>query len=293
MKICKLFLYFCVVVTLSACHTENTNKKRLHQQLNSLEIKYHGRLGIAAINTNNGKRFDFNDQQRFPMTSTFKFMLVAAVLKKTNDNKLSLNKNITYSKKVIADAFWTPVTDKHIKTGMTIKALCKAAIQQSDNAAANLLINELGGTKAVNQFARSIGDKKFNLVRTEPNLNSAIPGDKRDTTTPLAMVDSMNKILLGKVLSKEHKELLTQWLIENKTGDNRIRAGVPKNWRMGDKTGTGAYGATNDIAILWPPHKKPIILVIYFTTTKQTAKSAENVIASATKLALERYEQQT
>ena len=152
---------------------------------------------------------------------------------------------------------------------------------------ANLLIRKLGGPQEVTAFARSIGDQYFRLDRIEPALNSAIPGDPRDTTTPDAMTQNLNKILLGDILGPAQIKLLETWLKNCSTGDKRIRAAVPKSWTVGDKTGTGDYGTTNDIGIIWPPGCKPILLTIYFAQPEPNSPPRDDVIASATKIILD------
>ncbi len=279
-----------LILMLVSCRDVKNPHSSLTATFRTLEKKYSGHLGIAAINTANNRVYAFNGNQRFPFCSTFKFMLVAAILNASQSDKGLLSKRIDYSNQTITSAGYTPETSKHIKTGMTVRALCKAAITLSDSGAANLLVQQLGGPQAVVNFSRSIGDKAFYLVRIEPNLNTAVPGDKRDTTTPLAMATSMREILLSNVLSDQNRKLLQQWLIDSKTGGARIRAGAPKSWLVGDKTGTGAYGSTNDIAILWPPHKRPMIFVIYFTTDNASSKANENIIALASSMLIKQFE---
>ena len=159
--------------------------------------------------------------------------------------------------------------------------LCAAALQYSDNTAANLLIKLIGSTAAVTAYARSIGDSEFRLDRWETELNSAIPGDPRDTSTPAAMARSLQRLALGDALGTPQRERLLDWLRGNTTGAARILAGVPADWRVGDKTGTGDYGTTNDIAVAWPPSKPPIILVLYFTRPGKEAKPRSDVLAAA------------
>lgn len=255
--------------------------------LNILEKTSHSRLGLAAINTANQETVLFNANQRFPICSTFKFMLVAAVLKQSMTDPNLLKQKITYQKKDFAG--YSPITQKYLSEGLTIEALCEAAIMYSDNTAGNLLMRKLGGPQAITVFARSIGDSNFRLDRWEPELNTAIPGDPRDTDTPKNMALDLEKILLtDQVLGVTQKNLLITWLQNCKTGDHRIRAGVPKNWTVGDKTGTGDYGTTNDIGILWPPHQKPIVMVIYLTHDNADAQPNEAAIAEATQESLKR-----
>ena len=196
------------------------------------------------------------------MCSTFKFLAAAAVLKRVDEGKEKLDRFVRYDAKDILE--YAPVTKAHLKDGgMTLGALCAAAIEQSDNTAGNLLLDAIGGPAGLTNFARSLVTMMTRLDRKEPELNSAIPGDERDTTTPAAMCSDMQRLLLSDVLSESSRHLLEDWLRRNETGALMIRAGVPKDWSVGDKTGRGANGATNDIAILRPPGRAPILVAIY------------------------------
>lgn len=253
----------------------------ISNELTQLETTVNGRLGVYAINTSNNQTIQFHAKQRFPMCSTYKLMGVAAILKKSMSHPHFLQKIIHYRKFHLVD--WSPITKQHVNNGMMILNLCKAAITISDNTAINLLMKQLGGLSGVNDFAHSIGDKMFRIDRWEPQLNSAIPGDLRDTTTPEAMGQSLRKIVLGSVLAPHQRQLLQTWLKNNKTGASRIRAGVPADWVVGDKTGSGQYGATNDIGIIWPKKGAPIVLVVYFVGKTANAKSRNNIIAATTR----------
>ncbi|ELI8330425.1 class A beta-lactamase BlaA [Yersinia enterocolitica] len=254
------------------------------KQLAELERNANGRLGVAMINTGNGTKILNRAAQRFPFCSTFKFMLAAAVLDQSQSQPNLLNKHINYHESDLLS--YAPITRKNLAHGMTVSELCAATIQYSDNTAANLLIKELGGLAAVNQFARSIGDQMFRLDRWEPDLNTARPNDPRDTTTPAAMAASMNKLVLGDALRPAQRSQLAVWLKGNTTGDATIRAGAPTDWIVGDKTGSGDYGTTNDIAVLWPTKGAPIVLVVYFTQREKDAKPRRDVLASVTKIIL-------
>ncbi|HHH1777080.1 TPA: class A beta-lactamase BlaA [Yersinia enterocolitica] len=254
------------------------------KQLAELERNANGRLGVAMINTGNGTKILYRAAQRFPFCSTFKFMLAAAVLDQSQSQPNLLNKHINYHESDLLS--YAPITRKNLAHGMTVSELCAATIQYSDNTAANFLIKELGGLAAVNQFARSIGDQMFRLDRWEPDLNTARPNDPRDTTTPAAMAASMNKLVLGDALRPAQRSQLAVWLKGNTTGDATIRAGAPTDWIVGDKTGSGDYGTTNDIAVLWPTKGAPIVLVVYFTQREKDAKPRRDVLASVTKIIL-------
>ena len=254
-------------------------------RLVGLEAKSGGRLGVAALNTADGRQLLHRADERFPFCSTFKMMLSAAVLAREPS---VLQQRIAYEKKELVAH--SPITEQHLDGGMTLEALCAATIQYSDNTAANLLIRHLGGPEEVTAYARSIGDRQFRLDRWETALNSAIPGDPRDTTTPAAMMESLHKLTLGEALPPAKRTILTDWLIGNTTGATRIRAGVPSSWRVGDKTGAGDYGTINDIAVLWPPgNKPPIVLAVYLTQPGKDDKTRPEILGQAAKIVIDAF----
>jgi beta-lactamase class A len=163
---------------------------------------------------------------------------------------------------------------------MSIADLCEAALTMSDNTAANLLIATLGGPGGVTAFARLLGDPVTRLDRVEPALNEAAPGDPRDTTSPAAMLSNLHSLVLGDVVSAASREQLSRWLLDNKTGDARLRAGLPGGWRVGDKTGSGGSGTTNDIGIIWPPKGAAIVVTVYLTETSQPDEQRDATLAS-------------
>ncbi|HEX7981912.1 MAG TPA: class A beta-lactamase [Duganella sp.] len=249
-----------------------------------LEAASGGRLGVAALNTADGRELLHRADERFPFCSTFKMMLSAAVLAREPS---ALQQRIRYDKgELVAHS---PITEKNLDGGMTIEALCAATIQYSDNTAANLLIRHLGGPEAVTAYARTIGDRQFRLDRLETELNSAIPGDPRDTTTPAAMMASLHKLALGDALPPAKREILADWLIGNTTGATRIRAGVPSSWRVGDKTGAGDHGTVNDIAVLWPPGKPPIVLAVYLTQPGKDDAIRPEILGQAAKIVIDAF----
>lgn len=234
------------------------------ERLTAIEGRLGGRLGVAALDTQAGRHIDHRASEHFPMCSTFKFLLVSAILSRVDANQEKLDRFIHYSKADLLD--YAPIAKAHVQEGgMTISTLCAAAIEYSDNTAANLLLDVLGGPAAVTHYARTLGDSVTRLDRNEPTLNTAIPGDLRDTTTPSAMLTDIRETLLeGRTLSSESRKQLEAWMIADTTGLTSLRAGLPYAWRIGDKTGSGKNGATNDIAICWPPHRAPVLITAYF-----------------------------
>lgn len=276
-----------IVISVALFYVVNTdqdNPNAAQQKLADLEKISGGRLGVYAINTANNHRILYRAAARFPMCSTNKMMGVAAILHKSQNDPNFLNQKIYYKKKDLV--VYSPVTAEHVEDGMTIAELCAATLTTSDNTAINLLMKQIGGPKGVTAFARSIGDRRFRLDRWEPELNSALPGDIQDTSTPLAMATSLQRLGLESGLLNTQREQLQSWLKNNKTGDLRIRAGVPRNWIVGDKTGTCKFGTTNDIGILWPPNGLPIVLAIYFTQNEENAAPREDILASVTRIIL-------
>jgi beta-lactamase class A len=275
------FLLLALVVG-SAAAAENHVAARFA----AIEARIGGRIGVAALDTSNGKHLDYRADERFPMCSTFKFLAAAAVLKRVDEKKENLERFVPYDATEILE--YAPVTKEHLKEGgMTLGALCEAAIEQSDNTAGNLLLDAIGGPAGLTNFVRNLGDRMTRLDRKEPALNSAIPGDERDTTTPASMLADMARILTGDALSQSSRRQLEDWLRDNKTGAAMIRAGVPKNWIIGDKTGRGSNGATNDIAIMRPPDRAPILLAIYSLGSTATADDRAAAIAEAAKIVAE------
>lgn len=253
-------------------------------QLARLEKECGGRLGVAALNTADGRQLLHRDDERFPFCSTFKMMLAAAVLAREPD---LLHRRIQYEKSDLVAH--SPVTGKRLAEGMTVAELCEATLQYSDNAAANLLMKQIGGPSAVTAFARAIGDNEFRQDRWETALNSALPGDARDTTTPLAMARSLQKLLLGETLPSPQRRQLKEWMVGNTTGGARIRAGVPAGWTVADKTGAGDYGTVNDIAVIWPPGRAPIVLAVYLTQPGKDDKARGDIHGEVARVAVEAF----
>jgi len=269
-------------LTASAVSGENDAVVRIA----AIETRIGGRIGVTALDAANDKHVDYRAEERFAMCSTFKFLAAAAVLKRVDEKKEKLERFMPYGAKDILE--YAPVTKEHLKDGgITLGALCAAAIEQSDNTAGNLLLNAIGGPAGLTNSVRTLGDRVTRLDRIEPELNSAIPGDERDTTTPAAICSDMQRLLLGDALSEASRRQLEDWLQHNETGGTMIRAGVPKNWVIGDKTGRGSNGTTNDIAIMRPPGCAPILLAIYSAGSTATANDRAAAIAEVAKIVAE------
>lgn len=244
-------------------------------RLAMLERQRGGKLGVAILDTGNGSRVGHRAGERFLVCSTFKLLLAAAVLQRVDAGKEQLDRRIVFGKDALLD--YAPISKQHVgPPGMTIAELCEAAITLSDNTAANLLLANIGGPAAVANYARGLGDPLTRLDRNEPTLNR--PHGDWDTTTPAAMLGDMHELLLGDALSPVSRTRLTDWLRHCRTGAHSLRAGLPANWREGDKTGSGDT-ATNDVAILWPPRRKPLLVTAYYDHAVMPAKDRYTVLA--------------
>ena len=248
------------------------------KRLAQIEASTGGRLGVSILDTGSGARAGLRADEAFPLCSTFKFLAAGFVLARVDKGQEDLARKIVYSKSDLVD--YSPVTRHHADSaGLSVAALCEAAITLSDNTAGNLLLASFGGPAALTAFLRTLGDTQTRLDRNEPTLNESMPGDPRDTTTPNAMLANMRTLLLTDRLSAGSCAQLRDWLIANKTGGKRIRAKLPMDWRVGDKTGTGSRGSTNDIAIIWPPKRAPLLVTAYLTQTNAETARREAAIS--------------
>jgi beta-lactamase class A len=233
--------------------------KRIHREIG-------GRLGVAALDSQSGKRIGYDENSRYAMASTFKLALAAAILWQVDRKAFGIEHPLPISREKLLPN--SPAVEASLAAGaesMTIRELCAAAITQSDNTAANILLAGIGGPAALTTFFRTLGDETTRLDRTEMELNSNLPKDPRDTTTPRAMVDAMLSIFTQDTLSMVSRALLIDWMAASRTGLDRVRAGIPKSWNPGDKSGTSSNSAVNDIVIAYPPERRPIFIAVYMS----------------------------
>lgn len=258
------------------------------RRIADIERRSGGRLGVYVHDSGTGAELAHRAQERFPLCSTFKFLAAAAVLRKVDAGELRLDQDIPYGAADLLD--YAPETKKHVAEGhMRLGDLCAAAIQWSDNTAANLMLKQIGGPAGLTRYARSLGDKVTRLDRTEPTLNTAVPGDVRDTTTPEAIAHTLETVLSGGVLTPASARQLEDWMIGDKVGDARLRAGLPGDWRIGDKTGTGDNGTANVAAIVRPPRRKPLFAAVYLTGSKGTPAGRDAVHAEVARVIAETF----
>jgi beta-lactamase class A len=255
------------------------------EPLKALEAKYGARLGVFATNVATGRTVAYRQDERFAMLSTFKTYAAAALLKSHPLGSGYFDQVIHYTRAdLVANS---PDTGNRVATGMTVAELCLAAITKSDNTAGNLLLKQLGGPAEITKFARSVNDPVTRLDRWETELNSALRGDERDTTSPRAIGTSYQAFVLGDVLPEAERAQLKAWLLANTTGGARIRAGLPAGWTTGDKTGTGSFGSANDVAITWTDTGTPLVIAVLSDKQTQDATADNALIADAAKVVVE------
>nr|WP_158883197.1 class A beta-lactamase [Amycolatopsis anabasis] len=279
-------------VALAACASPSTGAPppnpppvdAARAELSALEARFGGRLGVYAVDTGSGAAVGHRADERFLLCSTLKTLVVSAILRSHQRQPGLLDRVIHYDRAQLLSH--APVTSRHVADGMTVAALCEAAITQSDNTAANLLFQVLGGPPAVTDFARSLGDPLTRADRTEPELNVSAPGDERDTSTPARMAADLRALALGDALDPAGRELLGGWLRANVTGGKSIRAGLPAGWPVGDKTGSGAQGEVNDVAVVWPPGRAPLVIAVYTAPADPKATTGYATVAGATTIAV-------
>ncbi|SHG65288.1 beta-lactamase class A [Kaistia soli DSM 19436] len=251
----------------------------LDSKLAEIEASLAARVGVAILDTGSKRHWLHRADERFPLCSTFKVLAAAAILRQVDSGTDSLSRRVIIRQGDLVD--YSPVTQRRTEgKGMTLAEICAAALTTSDNTAGNMMLKAIGGPAGLTSFARSIGDDTTRLDRWETALNEASPGDARDTTTPVAMARSLQAILLGPVLSARSKKQLATWMVANRTGDAKLRAGLPARWLIGDKTGGGNHGTMNDIAIIVPPAREPVFVAVYITETAASFDARNAAIAS-------------
>ncbi|MBR0856310.1 class A beta-lactamase [Bradyrhizobium liaoningense] len=231
-------------------------------ELETYERESGGRIGVYAENLATGKKFAWRADERFVMCSTFKASLAACVLARVDRGEEQLAAMIPYGEADLLE--YAPVARQNLAAGtMSVAEMCKAIVELSDNTCANLLLARIGGPAALTAFWRSLGDATSRLDHNEPELNRSTPGDARDTTTPAAMADNLRRLVTGEALSAASRAQLTEWMVNCKTGANRLRGGLPPGWKIGDKTGNNGKDASGDIAVAWPKPDTPILIAAY------------------------------
>lgn len=277
-SICSLLIFgaFCA-------HAAIIDNQRLATLVRQHEQQLGARIGVAVLDTANGETASYRGNERFPLNSTHKALLCGALLNQVDRGELSLTATTQFPASALVA--YSPVTEKFVApAAMSWQQLCSAAVSYSDNTAANLVAHHLGGPAAINRFLRDVGDSVTRIDRDEPELNSAIPGDLRDTTTPLAVSRTLQTLAFGTALQPASRAQLIQWLRDDKVADALLRSVLPGGWRIADKTGAGAYGSRSIISIIWPGKGSPRIVSIYITQTSAPLKQSNAAIADIGKI---------
>jgi beta-lactamase class A len=277
----RSFLIGSAALAAGCAHSET------HAAFAELEQVLGGRIGFSALDTGSARRIDWRAGERFALCSTFKTVLAAAVLTRIDAGEFRRDDVLTFDAANLLPTSRT--TAQHRDGRISVLEACEAVVTVSDNTAANALLKLVGGPPAMTAFFRSLGDRATRLDRYELELNSNIDGDPRDTTTPDAMLGSLQTLLLGDALSVTSRDVLTSWMGAEQNGRNRIRAGLPSTWQVANKPGTGANGAVNDIGVAWPPQNAPIVLIAYTDAPGAEPSEGETAIARATALAARQF----
>lgn len=242
------------------------------------EARLGARIGVAVLDDETGRAWNHRAAERFPLTSTFKALAGAALLARVDRGEETLDRRVVFAATDLVT--WSPTTEKRVGApGMTLAEIAEAAITLSDNTAGNLLLTAIGGPAGLTTFLRGLGDDATRLDRWETDLNEAAPGDPRDTTTPAAAVRTLRDLMLGKALTPASRAKLADWLLGDRVGDALLRAGLPKSWKIADKTGAGGNGARAVVAVVWPPERKPLTIAVYVAETSATMAERNAAIA--------------
>ncbi len=277
------------VLATSACAQKNFSQAdRFAADMRRIETATGGRLGVAVLDTATGTCLGWREDERFPLCSTFKTLAAGLVLARVDRGEDRLERRMPVRPEAVVP--YSPATQPRAGgEPMSLAELCEAAITLSDNTAGNLLLESFGGPPALTAFARSLGDTTTRLDRWETELNEALPGDPRDTTSPRAMADTVHRLALGDGLSPASRAQLIRWLRANRTGDKRLRALLPPGWQVGDKTGSGERGTANDTGLLWPPGgSAPLVVASYLTGATVDAAARDQALAEVGRAAAAR-----
>lgn len=277
-----------MVCSLLALFSYTASATDLEQYLRHTEQQIQGQIGVAIIDTQQHSQWNFNGSSHFPMMSAFKTLACANVLYDVQQHKLSLTNKIKVTKAGLIN--WNPITQNFVGGQMSLQSVCGAAMFMSDNYAANLVLEQIGGPQGLTEFLRTIGDKKTRLDHFEPKLNYVEKGALNDTTTPIAMMDTIKKLLTGNVLDSENKAQLQLWMTNNMVSDGLARAVLPAGWKIADRSGGGVNGSRTLTAMVWNEHQQPLFIGIFIANSKlKTLPELNRVVASISAKIFNKY----
>lgn len=278
----KILLYFSLLLT--AIFTPNL---MFGKSITAIEQEISGRIGVAVLDTQNGEFWSYRGDEHFPLLSTFKTLACAAILHSEGDSESYNNITITIEEANLIT--WSPVMEKLVGKDVTVEQACEATMLTSDNTAVNIVLEHVGGPQGLTRFLRGIGDNVTRLDRIEPELNEAMEGDFRDTTTPNAMLQTLDKLLLGEIMSKASKKQLRTWMKDNEVSTPLLRTILPAGWSIADRSGAGGNGSRAITAIIWAKSREAIIICIYLTQTNLSMEERNGVIRQIGEILFEKY----
>ncbi len=274
-QVSRWIISICLIAVPSVLMAQDD---KLLTEVERIEEQLDARVGFAAYDLETGQRWEYNADQLFAMSSTFKTLACAALLQRVDEGSEQLERRIKVSASDIVT--YSPVTEAYADNReISLFELCEATLTTSDNTAANLILQAIGGPQAVTEFVRALGDSVTRLDRWETELNEAAPHDERDTSTPNAMVSNLEKLVVGNALSPQSKNQLREWLINNEVADGLFRSQIPDEWVIGDRTGAGGFGSRSITAVIWPPEREPTIVAFYITETDASFEERNSAIA--------------
>ncbi|MFO6421926.1 class A beta-lactamase [Motilimonas sp. KMU-193] len=278
----KTRLMLGVLLMGAFCGQAVASQDNLNQEIKAIEKRVNARIGMATFQPEIGRLWQYRGDERFPISSTFKTLVCARMLGQVESGGLDGKASTLIQADMLVP--WSPVTEKNIGRSMTVMQACEATMLTSDNTAVNLVLAHLGGQPSVMRFIRLMGDMTTKLVSIEPEINDALPDGERDTTTPVAMVHTLNQIFTGPHISDQAKAQLKQWMMDNTVSDDLIRSVLPPNWQIADRTGAGSYGSRGITALLWQGEQPPTFVSIYLTNSELSLADRNKVIAELASL---------
>ncbi|MBC5833193.1 PSE family carbenicillin-hydrolyzing class A beta-lactamase [Vibrio metschnikovii] len=286
----KLLLVFSLLIP-SIVFANSSKFQQVEQDAKVIEASLSAHIGISVLDTKTGESWDYNGNQRFPLTSTFKTIACAKLLYDAEQGKINSKSTVEIKKADLVT--YSPVIEKQVGQAITLDDACFATMTTSDNAAANIILNALGGPESVTDFLRQIGDKETRLDRIEPELNEGKLGDLRDTTTPNAIVNTLNELLFGSTLSQDGQKKLEYWMVNNQVTGNLLRSVLPEGWNIADRSGAGGFGARSITAVVWSEAQSPIIVSIYLAQTEASIADRNDAIVKIGRSIFEVYSSQS
>lgn len=287
MKIIIVLVSFLFLYLSGTIEASTADFKVLDSQIKQQEQKISARIGVAILHTQKGLQFSYRGEERFPLNSTFKSLACAKLLKDTDEGKLNLVDTKLIQKNAIQE--YSPITRSLVGKHISLEDACSATMLTSDNTAANIVLEAVGGPSDLTLFLRNLGDQFSRIDRWEPELNEGKPGDVRDTTTPNAVVATLNELLNGTLLTESSQSQLKTWMMDNQIAGKLFRSVLPTDWKIADRTGAGGHGSRGITAMVWPKHSAPIIIAVYITETEASFKQRNRIIAEIGKLIFNFY----